>query len=116
MQHVLAIKGGKIYTITKGVIAEGNILIEDGKIKSVGKSVKVPEGVEIIDAVSANKMLSLGHRLNTENAGRPYAIAFAPDGNTLVAGWGSYRHFGESTGGILVWNTQQESTVGRERE
>ncbi len=50
MQHVLAIKGGKIYTITKGVIDEGTILIEDGKIKSVGKSVKVPEGAEVIDA------------------------------------------------------------------
>jgi len=47
---VLAIKGGKIYTITKGVIDEGTILIEDGKIKSVGKSVKVPEGAEVIDA------------------------------------------------------------------
>ncbi len=50
MHNVLAIKGGKIYTITKGVIDEGTILIEDGKIKSVGKSVKVPEGAEIIDA------------------------------------------------------------------
>ncbi len=50
MQHMLAIKGGKIYTITKGVIDEGTILIEDGKIKSVGKSVKVPEGAEVIDA------------------------------------------------------------------
>jgi imidazolonepropionase-like amidohydrolase len=50
VQHVLAIKGGKIYTITNGVIDEGTILIEDGKIKSVGKSVKVPEGAEVIDA------------------------------------------------------------------
>ncbi|MEE8354972.1 MAG: amidohydrolase [Candidatus Bathyarchaeia archaeon] len=47
---MLAIKGGKIYTITKGVIDEGTILIEDGKIKSVGKSIKVPEGAEVIDA------------------------------------------------------------------
>ncbi len=47
---MLAIKGGKIYTITNGVIDEGTILIEDGKIKSVGKSVKVPEGAEVIDA------------------------------------------------------------------
>ena len=47
---MLAIKGGKIYTITKGVIDEGTILIENGKIKSVGKSVKVPEGAEVIDA------------------------------------------------------------------
>jgi imidazolonepropionase-like amidohydrolase len=50
VHNVLAIKGGKIYTITKGVIDEGTILIEDGKIKSVGKSIKVPEGAEIIDA------------------------------------------------------------------
>ncbi len=47
---MLAIKGGKIYTITKGVIDGGTILIEDGKIKSVGKSIKVPEGAEVIDA------------------------------------------------------------------
>jgi imidazolonepropionase-like amidohydrolase len=47
---LLAIKGGKIYTITKGVIDEGTILIEDGKIKSVGKSIKVPEWAEVIDA------------------------------------------------------------------
>jgi imidazolonepropionase-like amidohydrolase len=50
VHNVLAIKGGKIYTITKGVIDEGTILIENGKIKSVGKSVKVPEGAEVIDA------------------------------------------------------------------
>ena len=47
---MLAIKGGKIYTITNGIIDGGTILVEDGKIKSVGKSVKVPEGAEIIDA------------------------------------------------------------------
>jgi imidazolonepropionase-like amidohydrolase len=47
---MLAIKGGKIYTITKGTIDEGTILIEDGKIKSVGKSIKVPKGAEVIDA------------------------------------------------------------------
>ena len=47
---MLAIKGGKIYTITKGVIDGGTLLVENGKIKSVGKSVTVPEGVEVIDA------------------------------------------------------------------
>ena len=47
---MLAIKGAKIYTITQGVIDEGTILIEDGKIISVGKSVEVPEGTEVIDA------------------------------------------------------------------
>lgn len=47
---MIAIVNGKVYTITGGVIEEGVILIEDGKIKAVGKDVKVPEGAEIIDA------------------------------------------------------------------
>ena len=45
-----AIEGGKIYTITKGVIDKGTVLIEDGKIKAVGKNVKIPKGAEVIDA------------------------------------------------------------------
>jgi imidazolonepropionase-like amidohydrolase len=47
---LIAIKGGKIYTITKGVIEEGTILIDNGKIQKVGKVVKVPDGAEVIDA------------------------------------------------------------------
>ncbi len=50
MKVLLAIKGGKIYTITKGVIDEGTILIEDGKIAKVGKKVEIPDGAEVIDA------------------------------------------------------------------
>ena len=30
----LAIKDGKIFTITKGVIDKGTVLVEDGKIKA----------------------------------------------------------------------------------
>lgn len=47
---MLAIKGGKIFTITNGVIEKGTILIDDGKIAKVGARVKVPEGAEVIDA------------------------------------------------------------------
>ncbi len=47
---MLAIKGGKIYTIENGIIEDGIILIENGKIKKVGKDVEIPEGSEIIDA------------------------------------------------------------------
>ena len=45
-----AIKDCKIYTITNGVIEEGSILIEEGKIKAVGKGIDIPKGAEIIDA------------------------------------------------------------------
>ena len=47
---MLAIKGGKIHTISHGVIDNGTILIENGKITKVGKRVKIPEDTEVIDA------------------------------------------------------------------
>ncbi len=47
---MLAIKGGKIYTITQGAIDNGTILIDKGKIVKVGKKVKIPDGAEVIDA------------------------------------------------------------------
>ena len=47
---VTLIKNGTILTITKGTIANGNVLIRDGKIAEVGKGVAAPEGAKIIDA------------------------------------------------------------------
>jgi len=47
---LLAIKGGKILTITKGVIDGGIILIDKGKIKAIGTDVKIPADVKIINA------------------------------------------------------------------
>lgn len=47
---MLAITGGKIYTITRGVIEKGTVLIEDGKIKEVGADVEVPDGCRVVDA------------------------------------------------------------------
>jgi imidazolonepropionase-like amidohydrolase len=47
---LIAITNGKIYTITKDVIDKGTVLVEDGKIKAVGKTVKLPKGAEVIDA------------------------------------------------------------------
>jgi len=47
---MLAIKGGKILTITDGTIEEGTILIDGGKIVDVGADVAVPAGAEVIDA------------------------------------------------------------------
>ena len=47
---MLAIKGGKILTVTKGIIEDGTVLVDDGKIVDVGKTVAIPGGVEVIDA------------------------------------------------------------------
>ena len=47
---MLAIKGGKIITITKGIIEKGTVLIDEGKIVDIGTDVKLPEGTEVINA------------------------------------------------------------------
>lgn len=55
---MLAIKGGTIYTVTKGVLKNGTILIENGKIKEVGTDLAIPEDAEILDA--ANQWITPG--------------------------------------------------------
>ncbi|MCZ6691900.1 MAG: amidohydrolase family protein [Planctomycetota bacterium] len=49
---VLAIRGGKILTVTKGVIDGGTIIVTDGKITAVGPAdeVVVPDGARVRDA------------------------------------------------------------------
>src|SRR5260221_3428994 len=45
----VAIVGADIYTITKGVIKNGTILIQDGKIVRVGTDISIPDGAIRID-------------------------------------------------------------------
>ncbi len=47
---MLAIRGGKVLTVTQGTVDEGTVLIEDGKIKAVGRDLEVPADAEVIDA------------------------------------------------------------------
>ena len=47
---MLAIIGKKVNTITDGIIKNGVILVEDGKIKEIGPDVKVPDGVKPLKA------------------------------------------------------------------
>ena len=47
---MIAIKGGKLLTVTNGTIENGTILIENGKITAVGADVAIPEGAEVICA------------------------------------------------------------------
>ena len=46
----LLIKNGTILTVTKGTIPEGDILIKGGIIKKIGKNIKAPVGVKVLDA------------------------------------------------------------------
>ena len=47
----LALKGGTILTITNGTIENGTVLIQEGKITAVGKKIKIPKGIKIIDVI-----------------------------------------------------------------
>lgn len=55
---MLLIKNGKIYTMAGEVIEKGSILIENGKIKEIGKDIVAPLDAEIIDA--EGKMVTPG--------------------------------------------------------
>jgi imidazolonepropionase-like amidohydrolase len=44
------VDGATILTVTRGTIAKGSILIEDGKVKAVGAGVTAPPGVTVIRA------------------------------------------------------------------
>lgn len=47
---MLAIKNGKILTISKGVIEKGTILIDKRKIVKIGKNIDIPSESRVIDA------------------------------------------------------------------
>jgi imidazolonepropionase-like amidohydrolase len=46
----ILIKNGTLLTVTKGVIAKGDILVINGVIKQVGGEIAAPPGVRIVDA------------------------------------------------------------------
>ena len=46
---MVAFKNATIYVNSKNVIKKGTLLIKDGKVVSVGKSVRIPEGTNSID-------------------------------------------------------------------
>lgn len=49
MAQDLALRGGTVLTITQGVIENGTVLIQKGKITAVGKDIAIPPGVRVID-------------------------------------------------------------------
>lgn len=53
-----AITGGKVYTVTNGVIENGTVLVENGKIVAVGSNIEVPSDAKVIDAT--NKWVTPG--------------------------------------------------------
>jgi imidazolonepropionase-like amidohydrolase len=49
-EDVLVIKQGEVHTVSGKVIKKGMILIRDGKISQVGKTISIPSNAEVINA------------------------------------------------------------------
>ncbi|MHC4534131.1 MAG: amidohydrolase family protein [Planctomycetota bacterium] len=50
----LAIRAGKIWTITNGVITNGVVIIQNGKIEKVGKDLHIPESMKTLEIPDKN--------------------------------------------------------------
>ncbi|MFC1661340.1 amidohydrolase family protein [Gemmatimonadota bacterium] len=50
--QTLVIRAEKIYTVSEGIVDNGMILIEDGKITRVGRGFEVPEGAQVLEAAA----------------------------------------------------------------
>ncbi len=55
----LAIRAGKIWTVTDGVITDGVIIIKNGKIQSVSKKPDVPDAIKVLDLADKHVMPGL---------------------------------------------------------
>ncbi len=57
-QDVLAVKGGKVITMTGSVLEDATVLIENGRIKKIGKAadIEVPWAAKIVDATGKTVM------------------------------------------------------------
>jgi len=56
---MIAIKAGKINTITNGILTDGTILIDDGKILNVGTDLPIPKEAKVIEMKDAYVMPGL---------------------------------------------------------
>ena len=46
---VVAIRNATLLTVTRGTIASGTIVLQNGKIAAIGQNVSIPAGAEVID-------------------------------------------------------------------
>ena len=66
-QEITVIKGGDLYTITSGIIKNGTIVIEDGKISRIGQNIEIPKKGKVINA--AGKVVMPGLVAATSEVG-----------------------------------------------
>jgi imidazolonepropionase-like amidohydrolase len=47
--RVVALRGGTVLTATKGTIANGTVILREGKIAAIGSNISIPSGADIVD-------------------------------------------------------------------
>lgn len=49
-EESIAIRGGRIFTVTQGILDNGVIIVRDGRIQEIGRDVAIPPDTRIIEA------------------------------------------------------------------
>ncbi len=106
-----ALTGGDVYTVSKGVVKGGTVLLKDGKIHRVGVAIEIPEGATRID-VTGKRVLpgfvaasARGLGLGFGGGGGKVADSVDPyqDSLRLALAGGLTSAFVESGGGFGVF-------------
>ena len=73
-ERTIAFRGGRVVPVSGPEIEDGVVLVEDGKIKAVGRAgeVAVPEGARVIDAAGGWILPGLVESLASMGLGDPY--------------------------------------------
>ena len=79
LPETIAIRAGKIITLTGQPIENGVVLIRHGKIAAVGKNVQIPRNAKVIDASTKVVMPGLIAAFTTLAERTDYEEAIAPD-------------------------------------
>jgi len=61
----VALEGGTVHTISNGVIENGTVVFEDGKITAVGTDVDIPAGADVVDVSGRHVYPGLIHASTT---------------------------------------------------
>ena len=109
----IALRGATIHTVTKGVIQNGTIIFEAGKITAVGANIAIPAGTKIVDVTGKHIYPGLIDAYSTVGISEIGAVDmsndvnevgdFNPNVRTDVAVNAESRHIGTSRSqGVLT--------------
>jgi imidazolonepropionase-like amidohydrolase len=109
----VALRGATIHTVTKGVIQNGTIILDNGKITAIGTNIAIPAGARIVDVTGKHIYPGLIDAYSTVGISEIGAVDmsndvnevgdFNPNVHTDVAVNAESRHIGTSRSqGVLT--------------